>query len=252
MTAVACTGAAASPAAGKFTGSFPGWRMVFALFNIRLGAWVPNPISNVVRQNVADKAMTGWKLDRPRAMGPGFDEFVPELFGLHSRHAARAYLSDGGHYDNLGILCLLRERCAEIWCVDSQADKNGAASQIREVLSLAQDELGIAVDIDLDRFAGERGVYTHTYAVGDIHYESQFDEPVLGKLFVIKLGLDANSPLRAYQDSDPKFPFHSTFKTVALGPARMRAYVDLGRENTTAACAAWTAAQVDGLEPGQL
>ena len=51
MTAVATTGAALSPSMGRMT--MPALRPIFATLNIRLGRWLPNPLSNRVRREVA-------------------------------------------------------------------------------------------------------------------------------------------------------------------------------------------------------
>jgi hypothetical protein len=119
MTAVASTGAAVSPAMGRKTSSF--LRTICALTNVRLGRWLPNPMSEIVRHEVKQTeadALTA----RRRVFGSGFNEFVPELFGLHRADSPRVYVSDGGHYDNLGLIALLHARCKVIWCVDAQAD----------------------------------------------------------------------------------------------------------------------------------
>jgi hypothetical protein len=119
MSGVAATGAAVSPSMGART--VRAARSFIAVLNIRLGRWFPNPLSTRVCSELADDAdggkvikWTSWH----RGFAAGYDEFLPELFGLHQPDAPRLYVSDGGHFDNLGLLALLRARCNEIWCVD--------------------------------------------------------------------------------------------------------------------------------------
>ena len=234
MTAVACTGAAASPAMGHFGGKFPASRTIMMLLNARLGTWLPNPLSASIREYVESR-QEPWRLAfRFQGIGQGFDASVPELLGLHREDAASVYISDGGHYDNLGLTSLLRARCSEIWCIDSEADVDGQANQLREVVALAQD-LGVNIDLDADAFAASNGIMGTNFAVANITYPAGPDDQgphPTGKLIVIKLGL-TNSPeyagLRGYRtDSDPKFPAHSTFRYVAFTPTRIDAYRELG------------------------
>lgn len=208
MSAVASTGAAVSPAMGRRTSEVA--RPILALANLRLGRWVPNPLNKAIRADLrkddADKRMR-----RRRGIGGSYDEFVPELFGLHQSDAAYIYISDGGHYDNLGLLALLQARCEEIWCVDAQADPAGEAGQLRKILELAKTELDITVDIDLVDFPGpEPGVLGVGHAFGEIHYSGA----ATGRLVVIKLGLvpgDDNEGLFDYRSADRGFAHHGTF-----------------------------------------
>lgn len=231
MSAVACTGAAVSPSMGKHT--IPVLRPLIALLNLRLGRWLHNPMSVRVR---TDATRAGDGQMRGRAgFGAGYDEFLQELLGMHRADAATLYVSDGGHYDNTGLLALLIGRCEVIWCVDSQADKDGKASQLREVIAFADEELGITIDLDVEQFgATSDGLLGASHAVGTIRYPEG-----TGTLIVIKLGLTSGSPqdLRDYRERDRQFPRHSTFTHIAFGPERMDAYRRLGIANARAAMA---------------
>jgi MFS family permease len=236
MSAVASTGAAISPAMGRKTSDVA--RPIIALMNLRLGRWVPNPMSARIRAELgteeADK-----KMRRRHGVGGAYDEFVPELFGLHHSDAARVYVSDGGHYDNLGLLALLHARCREIWCLDAQADADGSAGQLRHVLKLAKEELDINIDIDTSVFAAsEPGVLSVGHANGTIHYPGT----TTGRLVVIKLGLVADEDsddLLAYRSSDPGFAHHSTFwpplRVMWYGRERFDKYRAVGYANARAA-----------------
>jgi hypothetical protein len=169
------------------------------------------------------------------AMGPGYDEFVPELIGLHRADGARVYVSDGGHYDNLGLLALLRARCSQIWCVDSQADKHGRAAQLQQAIALARDELDLEIELDVGSFKESDGVLGAAYAVGSVAYPGN----QIGQLIVVKLGLTAESPpeLVSYRSADRRFPHHPTW-IQWYGHERFRAYRRLGTHNARLAMAA--------------
>jgi hypothetical protein len=248
MTAVAAAGAAVSPSMGSKT--HPGLRAVIALVNLRLGTWFPNTVSPEIRDEVASSDhgwwLRGhwWQPPKHVALESGYDEFVPELFGLDNQRAPRIYASDGGHYDNLGLLMLLRARCTEIWCVDSQADPGGAAGQLRRVVPLAEDAgLVTSISIDFDDFRRDGRWQKATHTIGHIEYPDRST----GKLIVVKLGLTELSPpnLLAYHDCDARFagplrhflryPHDNTFLRIAFSAERMESYRQLGYASTATA-----------------
>jgi hypothetical protein len=112
-SAVAISGAAVSPAMGSMTKNQ--FRAALAILNIRLGMWLPNPLSQ--------KAKTQLDAGRPFMMTPW--RLLAEALGLHRISSRLLYASDGGHYENLGFVELLRKQCPEIWVVDASADRPG-------------------------------------------------------------------------------------------------------------------------------
>jgi len=244
MTAVASTGAAVSPAVGRRTSEVG--RPVLALSNLRLGRWLPNPFSACVRADL-EQPDADRRLRRRRGIGGAYDEFVPELFGLHQSDGFHVYVSDGGHYDNLGLLALLQARCKEIWCIDAQADPTGEARQLETVVALAATELGVDVAIDLSVFqASVPGVLGAAYAVGEVRYPEQ---PEAGRLVAIKLGLVAGihaESLFDYAKLDRGFAHHGTFwppwSVTWYGSDRFEKYREVGYASALAASQAVRAA----------
>ena len=167
-------------------------------------------------------------LKRKASLGAGYDDLIPEMLGYEGR---RVYVSDGGHYDNLGLLAMLRTKCAEVWSVDASPEPQGDAAELRRVLDIAKDELGVNVAIDLDRFgAGQDGLYRATHASGTITYKDGSQ----GRLIVVKCGLttDDTDELKRRRITDRGFPHHSTFLKQAYGKDRFDAYRRLGRDAT--------------------
>ena len=46
------------------------------------------------------------------------------MFGLTDERGRYIYLSDGGHFENLGIFELVRRRCRFIVACDAEEDRN--------------------------------------------------------------------------------------------------------------------------------
>lgn len=226
FTAVAATGAAVSPSMGRQT--YPSARMLIAAFNIRLGRWLPNPFNSRERERIAALSCPE-PFGKGARMGAGYDELIREMLGLDGPHA---YISDGGHYDNLGLLALLHAKCAEIWCVDASPEPAGQAAELVRVLAVAAEELDIKSRVDLKTFAsGPDGLYQSTHAVGKVEYADGTE----CRLVIIKLGLTPGSPphLLARRRTDPGFPHHSTFGVQVYPTDRMDAYRRLGNDAAT-------------------
>ena len=97
--AVAMSGAAISPSMGKLTRR--PFRFLLALANVRLGVWVPNP-----RWVDAMGSKQTGRFGRPR---PSY--LFNEMIGRNRIGAKYLYVTDGGHYENLGLVELLRRGC---------------------------------------------------------------------------------------------------------------------------------------------
>jgi hypothetical protein len=219
--AVATTGAAVSPSMGRHTQASA--RPVIAALNIRLGRWLPNVLHSGRRSFVLEQT-------QPRSFATdtrltaAYDELVPEMLGITN---TEMYVSDGGHYDNLGLMALLRAKCAEIWCVDSSPDPAGTASELTRVLALAAYELGTSHDLDLEAFrTSTPSTYPTLFTSGTITYAGG----TRAVLHVVKLGLDAATPsaLSDYAAKNHPFPHHPTTRQWFTQP-RSEAYIALGR-----------------------
>ena len=129
--AVAISGAAFGSAMGRHSkGSL---NSVMALTNARLGVWLPNP-AQVHEQR--------WRY-RPRNLW----YLVSEIFGRFPADGRWVLVSDGGHFENLGLVELFRRRCRRIVCLDASGDDTGRAATIAEALRLAEEELGVVVEM---------------------------------------------------------------------------------------------------------
>ena len=109
-TAVAISGAAASPNMGYQSSSVVGF--IMTLFNARLGSWLGNP---------GPHGKDTWRDPGPLS---AVRSMVKEALGQTSDESEYVYLSDGGHFENLGIYEMVRRRCRFIVVLDGGCDPN--------------------------------------------------------------------------------------------------------------------------------
>ena len=104
--AIATSGAAASPNMGYHTSPTLGFLMT--VFNVRLGWWLRNPR---FREVWADQKT-----------GVSLRGLLYELLGMTTDDKKWVYLSDGGHFENLGVYEAVRCGCRDIVVVDASCD----------------------------------------------------------------------------------------------------------------------------------
>jgi hypothetical protein len=198
--AMATSGAAASPNMGVNTS--PSLAFLMTVLNIRLGRWSPNTA----------KAL--WTRPSPRF---GLLRLLQELFGLSNEESNFVYLSDGGHFDNMGIYELVRRRCSVIWLVDATADPGRGFSDLGKAIRQCRIDFGVEIDLPLDalRAPGPDLLPEAGYVVGTIRYEQGNANPAsCGKIIYMKPTMcqDAAEPsdVQAYATRNASFPHQST------------------------------------------
>ena len=151
--AVAISGAAFASAMGGQTRFF---EVFLAIANARLGAWLPNP--RYVALKLEGDNLDNWTI-------PGFPArrrlsyFAREIFGIHPSTGRLLLCTDGGHYDNLGLVELLRRRCKRIYCIDASGASQPLADALAGAITLAREELGVEItfpDQAFDLVSGDR------------------------------------------------------------------------------------------------
>src|SRR5438552_16005823 len=133
-TATTISGAAASPNMGYH--SSPLVTFVLTLLNVRLGAWLGNP-------GKAGEAT--FHLGYPNfSVGP----IIAEAFGLTNDTSPYVYLSDGGHFENLGLYEMVLRRCHYIVVSDAGGDAECSFADLGESVRKIRIDLGIPIDFD--------------------------------------------------------------------------------------------------------
>ena len=199
-TAMALSGAAASPNMGYHSSMLAAF--VMTLFNVRLGAWLPNP------------GLPGAARDAMRRSSPGdgLRPMLAELLGRSNDRGESVYLSDGGHFDNLGLYEMLRRRCARIVVIDADADDKYAHQDLARTLLHAGIDFGVGVEFDPRIEVGDAKLRPPA-AWGLIRYP---ERPGLaaftGCLLYVKACLPENAPieLQSYKALHKLFPHTAT------------------------------------------
>jgi hypothetical protein len=201
---IAMSGAAISPSMGKMTRR--PLTFLMALANIRLGVWVPNP---------------RWLVDfeederlRKRYLRPRPFYLLCELLGLNRIGAKYLYVTDGGHYENLGLVELLRRGCTEVYCFDASGVGKGRAEfeALGDAIALARSELGVEIEFDSDPEDlapdKESHVAKADMATGRISYR----DGSKGTLIYVRNTITPKAPwdAKAYHKADPRFPHNPT------------------------------------------
>jgi Patatin-like phospholipase len=133
-TAMAASGAATSANMGDQT--IKALTFSLAALNVRLGYWLPNPY------RVHDWGLKNRLISR---LGPVY--YAQEAFGLLNERTRNVYLTDGGHFDNLGLYELLKRRCRLIIVVDAEADPAMTFTSFIRLQRHARIDLGARIDL---------------------------------------------------------------------------------------------------------
>ena len=199
-TALAISGAAASPNMGYH--SSPAVTFLLAFFNIRLGWWLGNP---------GDAGAKTYTRSSPLfTLRP----LLAEAFGLTDSHNRYVYLSDGGHFENLGLYEMVVRRCHCILVSDAGCDQAVEFQDLGNAIRKIRIDLGIDIDINLHnlRLLNKGGRSRGHYAIGTIHYDRVDPGAPDGVLIYLKPVLTGDEPadVREYADHHGQFPHEPT------------------------------------------
>ena len=213
-TAMAISGAAAN--IGMAQKNIFVLRFLMGLLNVRLGYWAIRP----------GKPPEGFL--SPILKGtPGSFQAFQEWFGFYSLNWRYINLSDGGHFDNIGVYELLRRRCKYIIVGDAEADKDMKFEAISYIIRLARIDFGIEIKIDTSDIKPDpaTGFSRAHCAVGRIEYP----EGDFGYLLYCKASLTGDEPehLHEYKVKHPNFP-HQTTADQWFDEQQFEAYRELG------------------------
>ena len=239
-TAVAISGAAANPNTGAGGAGPTRGRMLsllMALLNLRLGYWVPHPnppgggavpVANHFRAARCEISRTGY-----------------------AEHRRLLQLSDGGHFENLGVYELVRRRVRVIVCCDAAADPGFDFKDLQVLMRRIGSDFGARIELDGEdrierliprdpdpRLVQARDPDTDAYPVGARFAERGYvrgtivyPDDTQSTLILVKTamipGLDL--PIRGYQGANRAFPDQSTADQF-FDDEQFEAYRQLGYE----------------------
>ena len=222
--AVAVSGAAVSPIMGRVTRA--PMRLLLGLANVRLGLWLPNPkLANAPEAPSRDSGVLArmrWQLGQP-----GMRALLAEMLG-HTRLDGRwVYVTDGGHYENLGLVEALRRGARQIVVFDASGDPPNSWLAFGEAVQTARADLGVEIVLDPSAMrppAGELGAPTLV-----VRGTCTFPDGTTGELYLCKLAMPAKASwdVHAWARRNPRFPNDSTLQQL-YGDREFEAYRRLG------------------------
>jgi hypothetical protein len=196
-TAMAVSGAAVNPNMGHF--SSPAVSFLMTIFNVRLGIWLGNP-----------RHQNSWPISGPIA---GLAYLFFELFGMTNDQRRFVNLSDGGHFENLGLYELVRRRCRFIIVGDGGQDIELKFGELGGVIEKCRTDFDIDIDINVDplRLKPNSTWNGQHCVLGTICYDKA-DRRKDGILLYIKSSLTGDEPtdVLSYAAQNSDFPNQST------------------------------------------
>lgn len=234
-TAMAISAAAASPHAGSRRSSGTRNRVVslaMAILNLRLGYWAPHPNPEISRK----------KSQVPNYLVPGV---LPALDrGFLSERRRFVDLTDGGHFDNLGLYELVRRRLRFILVCDSSYDPDFEYADLTQAFERLKVDFNVQIrfkrgyglsNLEPNRVDEEgRSVHVRVadrgFAIADIFYEQEEDGNTSnGTLFYIKPTILRGliPEVTSYLRGNPAFP-HETTANQFFHESQFEAYRELG------------------------
>lgn len=230
-TAIAISGAAASPNMGSQSSPVLGF--IMTLLNARLGSWLGNP---------GEAGARTWRDAGPRS---AIQSLVKEAFGLTSNRNKYVYLSDGGHFENLGLYEMVLRRCRCIVVLDSGCDPDFSYDDLGNALRKIRIDLRIPITFD-DASIQPFRERSRRCAVASIGYSSVDNGAKDGWLIYVKPMRLGNEPpdVDNYGRSNPAFPHQST-SNQWFNESQTESYRMLGLLSIEEICSGWNAGSPD-------
>lgn len=224
-TAMAISGAAVNPNTGLSRSAPTRGGALSALMtalNIRLGYWAPSP-----------RLLEGGGRSLfypPNFVLPGLTHGI---FGWGRNEKANwLELTDGGHFDNIGLYELVRRRVRTVYLIDGTEDSDTTLASFANAAEKAFIDFDVKIDFDpetsfIDLMRGAAGgddplnaayrLAKNGYAIGTITYPDWTNpdgskEKFVGTLLYIKATLTKDLPpaLYSYRAANPTYPSQST------------------------------------------
>jgi hypothetical protein len=230
--AMAISGAAVDPNMGPQQS--PPRTLLMTVLNTRLGWWIENPSRPLRRAEIQsrDRGKTVWSADTPKCGG----QIVREALGQTDDRGPYVHLSDGGHFDNLGVYELIRRRCRYIVVCDAGADPDLAFADLANLIRRCRTDFGVGIEIDVDALRAQsdhRQSRWHV-ATGMIRYDDVDNGELPGLLVYLKASLTGDEPtdVREYASIHARFP-HETTADQFFDEGQFESYRTLGEHIAT-------------------
>ena len=221
--ALTTSGAAVSPNMGA--ASSPALTFLLTMFNARLGTWLGNPGS---------PGRGTWTRRSP-AFGLG--ALLNELIGRTSDEHSYVYLSDGGHFENLGLYEMVFRRCRFIIVSDAGGDPGYDLGDLANAVRRVRLDFGVAIEFPDGVHIGPGASPQSRWAIGRIRYSAvdpQAEDGILVYLKPTFVG-DESVDVANYARAHPAFPQESTAEQW-FDEAQFESYRMLGLHTVMSLC----------------
>ncbi|MGD8571010.1 MAG: patatin-like phospholipase family protein [Gammaproteobacteria bacterium] len=224
-TAMAISGAAVNPSTGvggDGVSRKPFLSMLMGMLNVRLGYWAPNPDPH--RQPF---------FSIPNLFLPGLSELA---FRQNLNEKSRfIQLTDGGHFENLGLYELVRRKVRLIIVCDSTADADCAFEDLSNALEKIRADFGVLIDINSEQLQDVIPEKTNDndgtrYARrGFIMANIIYPDGIPGRLLYLKSTFfkKLSADLFGYRQSHQEFPDEPS-STAVFDEKQFESYRELG------------------------
>jgi hypothetical protein len=234
--AIAVSGAAVSPAMGRMTRA--PLRVLLGLANVRLGLWLPNPRNADLPTAPLPNEKSLWRLVKWQLRQPGMWSLLRELLGRTGLRGRWIYVTDGGHYENLGLVEALRRGATEIIAFDASGDAPHSWTAFGQAVETARADLGVQIYLDPTPMTpSSQGNRAPTLVANGT---CSYPNGVQAKLVLCKLAMPVEVPaswdVAAWATSHTNFPHDSTAQQL-YGDREFEAYRRLGELGGTLAVA---------------
>jgi hypothetical protein len=223
-----------APGEPQPSGAPPWMRSVPRTVEIKVGQLGRSLLEHVVpgdrrSELVTERCASAWGSVKSWALGrrPRPHYLFKEMLGRTKLNDRFLYVTDGGHFDNLGIVELLRRGCTTIYCLDAGGDPAGTYAALGEAIALARSELQVDIDIDpspinphakdeppaTDHVIGRIRYRATPTGSGEVTCDAKESSDDVGRIVYCRAAVTAQAPfdVRAFQAKDHRFPHHSTF-----------------------------------------
>jgi Patatin-like phospholipase len=229
-TAVAVSGAAASPSMGAQSPS-AALSALMTLFNVRLGFWAPTP------------SLSYWRSGAAR-LWPVYT--LQELISQTTDLLPYCNLTDGGHYENTGAYSLVQRGCNLIVVGECGADPKTTLDDLGNMIRKVRIDFGTEITFNDQDIAKLRANPPGAHViVGRILYGKDHADAIRlpetereATIIIVKPNLSGGEPVdvKQYGYLHSDFPQQNTFD-LWYDEAQFESYRRLGRESGQAAVA---------------
>ncbi|MCP4665942.1 MAG: hypothetical protein GY849_06215 [Deltaproteobacteria bacterium] len=156
------------------------------------------------------------------------------------------HLSDGGHFENLGLYELIRRRCRYIIVSDAGADPKWKFGDLGRAIEMARVDFGARVDLDTRPLMppGKNEASPLPFVLGKVTYNNG----AFADLIYIKTAITKGLPedVYAYCRVNPSFPDETTIDQF-FDERQFEAYRELGFQIGLQLCGKKDCGDLDAL-----